>query len=298
MKKYVVIFISILFSFFILVGQLSKVMAATCPPDTDTKTNADTNTNPPVCYSNSDPLSNTGLNTQGGTRTCGPVRCPGDNTSLYSAGHTCIVQTNGKCYAGTGASGFNATGCTQAGTTAITCPKPMTLTIKVQDEKGQPPLNNVTFMVTYADNPPGNTQGQQYPVTTDSSGIAIVSGKLYSGDHFIIVPNANPNYSFNPPQIGSTTNVGDQEMNTATSCGTTLENGVVRPPCLFTAKLKASVTIYPDNGNGNSSAFPTDPTVTNAEESIATSIKALVVITAVAYGINWILGLGGKSPIK
>jgi hypothetical protein len=83
-------------------------------------------------------------------------------------------------------------------------------------------------------------------------------------------------------------------MNTLFSCGTMLENGQFRPPCVFTAtKVPGGIPVAAITPG----SLPPDPTVANAEQSIATTMKAMIVIGGLAFGINSLLALG-KNPKK
>lgn len=294
MKKCIISFV--LFLFFLAIP--SSVHAqAVCPAQGDTKTNFDTATN--KCYSHSDVGFNAGLNTQGGQTTCGPVRCPGDHTSPYNPGNTCIVKKNNQCFAGTGPSGFDTPGCTAASTSPLAgCPQPMGLRIQVNDVQGKP-IPNATYNVTihYEDSAAGKNDGKTkiVSVKTDTLGQATITGVLYSGDHFTLSMSGSISDAFSPTQIGNNTNIGDQEMNTPTSCGTQMENGTYNKPCAFTHSITANLTIIP--ANNAAPKLPPDRTVINAEQSVATTLQALAVIGIIAVGINGMLGLG-SDPKK
>ncbi|HSW96627.1 MAG TPA: hypothetical protein VLF89_02245 [Candidatus Saccharimonadales bacterium] len=298
MKKYLHTLLLILALFTIPTPAQAQSTTA-CPLPGDTKTNFDTATG--QCYSQSDINYNTGLNTQGGARSCGPVRCPGGPVGTYSDGNTCIVKkADGFCYAGTGPSGFNTPGC--SGTTKLNgCPSPMGLKIQLKDTKGAT-INNqaVTVTVTYEDSATGKSDGQtkKLLVTSDSNGIITLTTaagiSLYSGDHFMLSVSSSQ-YDFTSSQAGINNNIGNLEMNTPSSCGTQMENGQFNTPCLFTGTATTTLNAIPINSPAP--AFPADPTVANAEQSVATSIGTLVVIGGVVFVVNWLLGLG-KSPVK
>ncbi len=203
-----------------------------CPLNTDTITYSDPGGT--TCHSADDTTNNAGFNVVGnGTyNTCGQVACPGDNSKTYRYGHTCIRSNTGKCYAGYGSSGFNSTNCTIDQLVPVACPAPMNLNIQAMDEKGIP-VSGITFTINYGDAPPGAPAGYTTTATTNQFGKAVVSNRLFSGDHFTIIPVVNSQYVFEPTQYGDETNLGVLEMNTLWSCGTTLGDGTVNDPCLF-----------------------------------------------------------------
>jgi hypothetical protein len=272
-------FLILIFSFF----QQKKADAA-CPGPLDTKIYVDQTTQ--LCYSENDPLFNTGFNTQGGTQTCGQVLCPGGPAvANLSPGNDCIVQTNGQCFAGTGPSGFNTPGCTASSTTPLPqCPSPMDLTVKITDATGKG-LAGIPMTVTYEDAPPANTTGQTTTKTTDTTGTALIQGLLYSGDHFKIIPSS-PYYIFSPAQIGGITNPGDQEMNTTFSCGTQ-ENGTI-VPCVFTATRSA--TPLPTTNPNSTLPLVNNNTVDNELQATGKTVTVIAGITFVAMLIQGLLG--------
>lgn len=294
MKKCIVGFALFIFS---IVIPSSVHAQAVCPAPGDTKTNFDTATN--KCYSHSDVGFNAGLNTQGGQTTCGPVRCPGDHTNPYNQGNTCIVKKNNQCFAGTGPSGFDTPGCTASSTTPLAgCPQPMGLRIQINDSQGKSLVNtSFTAKIQYEGSASGKNDGKtkNIPITTDAQGQATITGVLYSGDHFIISMSGSIADTFMPTQIGTDTNIGDQEMNTPTSCGTQMENGTYNKPCIFTRSIAANITVIP--ANNASQTIPKDPTVFNVEQSVATTLQVVAVIGIIAVGVNGMLGLG-SDPKK
>ena len=272
MKKMLTILLLCILLFVSSCFIIEKTYAAACPLPGDTKVTNDA-TNPSICYSVNDPTYfNAGLNTQGGTRsTCnsgglpGQVNCPGDTTSPYGIANDCIKpQINAQgiklCYAGHGTSGYDTPDCVPAdpNTPLTNCPSPMTLRIHFQDI-GRAPLKNTPIPLTiiYEDvpiyapppaTPPINQKGKTITNTfkTDDNGDVVIAGDLYSGDHFVIIPQQSN--IFTPTQIGSTNDrqygLGDQEMNTTFSCGTQLENGTETTPCTFT--LNPGITLVPN----------------------------------------------------
>lgn len=200
-----------------------------CPGNIDTVTYVDPANG--QCHSSTNSRHDTGFNVvegSNGRSTCGQVACPGDISNIYRYGHTCVVLKGGQCYPGSGASGFNSSSCTADpfAPNPIPCPSPMDLRTQILDATGNP-LSGITLTVTYS-------SGLTATATTDANGQTIISGKLYSGDHFILVPSS-PNYTFEPSQYGNTSNFGVLEMNTLWSCGTPLGDGTTNDPCLFTA---------------------------------------------------------------
>lgn len=292
-KIYIVFFCILIF--FILSPQKQVQAAVDCPAATDNKIYVNPTNN--LCYSATDPTSNTGFNTIGGTPNAAcQVLCPG-GTGALPQGHECIVQMNGQCFAGTGPSGFNTPGCTAASQTAITCPSPMDLTTLVVDAQGNK-IANVAINITYADAPPAAGGGQTVTSYTNTQGMVTTGGLLYSGDHFIITPNL-PGYTFSPTQIGSNANLGDQEMNTSFSCGQTISN-----PCKFTATAGQNAAATPGApGTQTAAGAPlstttqqTDNTVSNEMNATEKAAEVVAGIVFVAVFIQELLGLGkGKK---
>lgn len=291
MKKFPFIFVFSLISFFTVFSfsQPTPVKAAACPNPGDTKVYVSPNNN--LCYSATDPLYNTGLNTLGGsTSTCGvggQVRCPGSTTNLPN-GNLCIVKKGTQCFPGYGTSGVNTPDCTAQTTIPLPrCPSPMDLTIKVLDaqKKGVP---NITVTVTYEDVPSSTKYipGKTTTAITDGTGTAVIKNTLYSGDHFSIKAS-NPGFTITPSQIGNLTNVGHEEMNTTFSCGTQLENGQSNAPCTFTATANTGPPPTP------TIAITDDPTVDSAFNSVGQTLIMLGVVATVGIVVIGV-GNGGK----
>jgi len=209
-----------------------------CPQPTDTGAFTQVENDGTIdCFSASGAL---GFNVIGLKKTCGPVICP--LQWLYAGlkrGNTCIKKDkNGICHPGSIASGFfdadaDPKACQVTDlTTQVPCPTPINLYIKIVDAKGDP-VSDATVKINYEDSPPFDIQGKSLDVSSgngDANGIITVSGKLYSGDHFVIIPQQG-NYHFDPPQYGDTTALMKMQMNTTYSCGQSSNN-----PCTFTVE--------------------------------------------------------------
>jgi len=277
---------------------LKQVYAANpaCPLPGDTKIYTDPTSG--LCFSESDPLYNPGFNTTGGSisacGTNGQVQCPGGTTAGLPTGNVCVVQIGGQCFAGQGASGFNTPGCVQTGTTPLAkCPSPMDLSIRVVDNNGNGITTPIALTIRYGDAIGNPAPGKTVNISTDPLGNAVVKGSLYSGDHFIIVPSS-PYYTFNPTQIGSNANFGDQEMDTTFSCGTALENGTGQPPCQFTATRNATPLPTPTTNNSlpAQNQQPNDATVNDTTTSLLQTMYVLAGIGLIAYVVMTIGGSG------
>lgn len=221
-------------------GAFPTTIPGKCPPDTDTHTYSQVDPNGIHCYSHNPGL---GFNTfDSGHYTCGPVLCPGENTSGLYPGHTCIVkEPDGNCYAGYGVSGFddvNTYGgkdyCQRDASTPVTCPSPMDLYMHVKDANGTG-VGNIQLQVEYADR--GSNLGQIVQVTTNGQGDAVLSGKVYDGDHFTITP-LDTTHTYGPATFGNKSNLGHEEMNTVWSCG------MQSSPCTFT-QLPPGTSVTP-----------------------------------------------------
>lgn len=134
-----------------------------------------------------------GFNTAGGTSVCGPVACPGQNSS--PRGSTCIYSEAKGCFTGYSTSiygGFAPSdadgGCkwnSSGDGSAIACPTALTMTIKVQNPSGTPLANvpiqfydNGHGLINY----PGGTKNADQAFLSDASGVITVYS--WSGDHF------------------------------------------------------------------------------------------------------------------
>jgi len=216
----VIIFFIALLSAIAFVLPTASFAAGMCPAPTDTGTYVDPRSG--RCYSASGPV---GFNVIGLRYTCGPVACPGQ---AGTQGHTCITrESNGLCYAGVGISGFSNYYCTPTSNVPVACPGTMPLYLRVLSSRTGQGVANIPLQVTYEDKVP-YASGKTTVVATDSFGNATMWNAV-SGDHFMVKPLlANRFQMISPPQIGTTDNMGDQEMNTPWSCGQTPNR-----PCTF-----------------------------------------------------------------
>ena len=283
-------FFVIAFFFFSILFPLPVSAQSACPGLLDTKVNQDPVTG--ICYSESDPLYNPGLNTTGGARTC-PVSCT-NTPGVLPVGNTCVVQINGQCFAGHGPSGFNTPGCSPSSSTPLPkCPNPMALNIRVVDSTGNN-IGGVTFTVIYADAPPSTQSAQIATAISDPLGTVSIQ-QLYSGDHFTIVPSSLY-YTFSPTQIGNNNNLGQLEMNTTFpgNCGSSLENGTTLRPCVFVA-TRNNVPMPPSGQKTSGPIDTSDQTVNDTTTALTQTMFVLAAVGTIGYVV---MNIGGSGRLE